>query len=67
MDFKRICKKKKKFLGVPPSGPLENVENYFSKIDINIFAIDTIFLLQTRFILTKRGCLKKERVQTVMM
>ena len=40
-------------LWVPFSGPLENVEIYFSKIDIKIFAIDTIFLLHNRVILTK--------------
>ena len=44
MDFKLICKKKFNFsLWVYLSGPLENVEIYFSKIDIEIFAIDTIF------------------------
>ena len=40
MDFKEICKKK--ILGVPISGPLENVEIYFSKFDQKIFASDTI-------------------------
>ena len=51
-------------MGVPLSGPLENVEIYFSKIDIKILAIDTIFLLQNPFILTKLGCLQKTRVKT---
>ena len=32
-------------LGVPLSGPLENVDIYFSKIDIEIFPSDTIFLV----------------------
>ena len=32
-------------LGVPLSSPLENVEIYFSKIDIEIFASDTIFFI----------------------
>ena len=40
-------------MGVPLSGPCEKVEIYFSKIDLEMFESDTIFLLQNRFILTK--------------
>ena len=43
----------KSFVGVPLSGPFENVEIYFSKIDRMIFASETIFVLQNPFILTK--------------
>ena len=52
-------------MGVPLSGPHQNVEIYFSKIDMKNFASDTIILLQNRFILTKWGYLHKSRVQTV--
>ena len=52
-------KKIKFLLGVPLSAPLENVEIYFSKIDLKIFASDTIFILQNCFILTKWGFCKK--------
>ena len=43
MDYEEICKQNSNFLfGVPLSGPLENVEIYFSKIDIEIFASDEL-------------------------
>ena len=60
MDFKRICKNKFQI-----QGPLETVDIHFSKIDIQIFASDTIFLLQNRCILTKSGCLQKTREKMV--
>ena len=54
MDFKEISKKELQFFwGVPFSDPIENVEIYFSKIDIKIFESETILLVQNRFILTK--------------
>ena len=37
------------FVGVPLSGPLENIDIYFSKIDLNIFAMDTIFCIAETF------------------
>ena len=43
----------KEISGVPLSGLLEKVVIYFSKIDLQIFESDNIFVLQNRFILTK--------------
>ena len=54
-----LSKKFNFLLGVPLSGPLENVEIYFSKIDIKIFAIDTISLLLNRFIPTNKDVCKR--------
>ena len=48
--FSKFRNQKFKFcMGVPLSGILENAEIYFSKNDQNIFASDTIFLLQNPF------------------
>ena len=38
---------------IPLAGLLEKVVIYFSKIDLQIFESDNIFVLQNRFILTK--------------
>ena len=47
------------FLGGTTFRPFENIEISFSKIDLKIFAIDNIFLLQNCFILIKWGWLQK--------
>ena len=51
-----ILSKFQLFVGVTPLRPLENEEIYFSNIDLKIFAGDTIFLLQNRFMLTTTKC-----------
>ena len=53
-------------LGVPLSGPLENVEIYFSKIDREIYASDTIFFIAESFYTNKMRIFAKTNRQIIV-